>query len=465
MAGASVLVVERAPEQMAGGNTRVSAQGYLQHSSWDGARKYISALHPEGLPSGMAEAWADGIMRVTPWLESLGATPSVLRGPLGVADFPELDGASTVRKMFVGDEAGYSHLWELLSSCVRTLQIPVAFESAVRSLVLSKEGVVRGAVVEDRHGTVRELRSRSGVVLCTGGFGAAPGRYCPTTSWLAGSCTSGTPFNTGDGISLAVEAGAALWHMDEGAGPEFAFRHPESGRAVSVRVLGRRSEPIGGMVLVDGRGRRFCDEKRRSHHGLVRSGSGWERQSLPERMFMVFDDAEFESGPLMALSGRQGWPGVVDRQRWSADNLRELRAGWIVAGRDVVELADAIGVPRAALSETISVWNDACANSRPDEYGRVVGRTAFDSSRTFALPISRSLLNTFGGPVRDASGRVVDVGGRPVPGLYAAGELGSIFSKLYQGSSNLAECLVFGRIAARSALAVGVSRSGGDERR
>ena len=44
-------------------------------------------------------------------------------------------------------------------------------------------------------------------------------------------------------------------------------------------------------------------------------------------------------------------------------------------------------------------------------------------------------------------------GGAPIPRLYSAGELGSIDSYLYQGTGNIGECLVFGRLAARNAVA------------
>ena len=62
------------------------------------------------------------------------------------------------------------------------------------------------------------------------------------------------------------------------------------------------------------------------------------------------------------------------------------------------------------------------------------------------------VINTQGGPVHDARQRVLDPFGRPVPRLYAAGELGSVFGHVYLAGGNLAECFVGGRNAARSAL-------------
>ena len=59
--------------------------------------------------------------------------------------------------------------------------------------------------------------------------------------------------------------------------------------------------------------------------------------------------------------------------------------------------------------------------------------------------------NTQGGPVHDAEQRVLDPFGRPLPGLYAAGELGSAFGHLYMSGGNLAECFIGGAIAGRRA--------------
>ena len=59
--------------------------------------------------------------------------------------------------------------------------------------------------------------------------------------------------------------------------------------------------------------------------------------------------------------------------------------------------------------------------------------------------------NTQGGPVHDERQRVIDVFGKPVPSLYAAGELGSVLGHLYLSGGNLAECFDGGRIAGRAA--------------
>jgi predicted oxidoreductase len=70
-----------------------------------------------------------------------------------------------------------------------------------------------------------------------------------------------------------------------------------------------------------------------------------------------------------------------------------------------------------------------------------------------AVELSPSMLNTQGGPRRNARSQIVRPDGSPIPRLYSAGELGSIYSHLYQGTGNIGECLAFGRIAGRNAAA------------
>ena len=53
--------------------------------------------------------------------------------------------------------------------------------------------------------------------------------------------------------------------------------------------------------------------------------------------------------------------------------------------------------------------------------------------------------------MHDAQQRIIDVYGKPIPRLYAAGELGSSFGHLYLSGGNIAECFVTGRIAGRNA--------------
>lgn len=70
-----------------------------------------------------------------------------------------------------------------------------------------------------------------------------------------------------------------------------------------------------------------------------------------------------------------------------------------------------------------------------------------DLRQIIAIKMSNDVLNTQGGPERDQYARVLNSNGEPIPHLYSAGELGGICANQYQGGNNLAECLIWGKIA------------------
>lgn len=71
----------------------------------------------------------------------------------------------------------------------------------------------------------------------------------------------------------------------------------------------------------------------------------------------------------------------------------------------------------------------------------------------YAIEVKPQILNTQGGPRRNKYGQVLNIKGKPIPGLYSAGELGSIYSDCYQGGGNLGECIAFGCTAGKSVAA------------
>ena len=116
-------------------------------------------------------------------------------------------------------------------------------------------------------------------------------------------------------------------------------------------------------------------------------------------------------------------------------------------------LASAISVDSAALEATITRWNGFCAAGHDAEFGRTKMMTPIAQGPFYAVEMSPSMLNTQGGPRRNEKAQIVRPDGTPIPRLYSSRELGSIYSYLYQGTGNLGECLAFGRVAARNAVA------------
>lgn len=116
-------------------------------------------------------------------------------------------------------------------------------------------------------------------------------------------------------------------------------------------------------------------------------------------------------------------------------------------------LASVVGLDPAALGDSVSRWNRSCNSKRDADFGRTLMMAPIVDGPFYAIELSPSMLNTQGGPRRNETGQIVRPDGTPIPRLYSAGELGSIYSYLYQGTGNIGECLAFGRISGRNAVA------------
>ena len=134
--------------------------------------------------------------------------------------------------------------------------------------------------------------------------------------------------------------------------------------------------------------------------------------------------------------------------------MAELQKGWIVRGETVAELASSISVPPAILENTVQLWNRYCEAGNDSDFGRnPLELVPLDRPPFYAIKLFPGGSNTLGGPRRSSKAQVVNPFSEPIPGLYAAGECGSIFGMLYPaGGGNLAECIAFGRIAAENAV-------------
>jgi 3-oxosteroid 1-dehydrogenase len=139
-----------------------------------------------------------------------------------------------------------------------------------------------------------------------------------------------------------------------------------------------------------------------------------------------------------------------------------LRNGWIVLGATLAELAanirahpDNRGMMDAAtLTQQVETWNRYCAAKHdPDFDAEPETMGALHAPPYYAIPLYPDGPNTKGGLRANARRDVLDWDDTPSPRLYAAGEICSVFQFMYQGRGNLAECIVFGRIAGQNAAA------------
>ncbi|MDA7949266.1 MAG: FAD-binding protein [Hyphomicrobiaceae bacterium] len=454
-AGAEVLILEKAPEEHAGGNTRVAAQGYLNTSCVEKGATYLRELcGPYKVPEDMIRVWAEEMTRNTAWVKSLGGDPQEHQfQPEGI-EYPELPGSDCVHKFHDGPTYGYSLTWKRFESFVLEREIPVLYETPGRNLIQHPETKEILGVKAERDGKLVLVKARKAVVLTCGGFENNQEMIRTYLSGLPYCYPSGSPYNEGDGITMALGVGADLWHMNNyAAGPSMALKVPGIPTTFSMQVMHYAKEFPGTLILVGPDAHRFVDEKYKTRHGKVPFNGSWRTLQIPCPMYMIFDQTLMSAAPLYNKEPAAGWTPVIEAYDWSDDNSAELEKGWIKQGRTISALAQTIGLEGRTLEETVERWNGFARAGEDSDFGRTVMLTPFDDGPYYAVELSPAMLNTQGGPRRNEKGQIVRPDGTPIPRLYSAGELGSIFSYLYQGTGNIGESLAFGRISGRNAAA------------
>jgi succinate dehydrogenase/fumarate reductase flavoprotein subunit len=401
----------------------------------------------------MIKVWSEEMCQNNDWLRSLGGDPQEHQHPPAGIEFPDLPGSDCVHKFHDGPTYGYSYTWQLFERLVKQRPIPILYETPGRELI--QDGITKEILgVRALKGNQSvNVKARKGVVLTCGGFENNQQMIRDYLPGVPYCYTSGSPYNEGDGITMAMSVGADLWHMNNFAGPSLALKVPEVRTSFSMQALHYSKETPGGMIVVGPDGRRFADEKFRTRHGKVPMNGKWMPLATPCPMYQIFDHTLFSAGPLYDGHPSHGWTQIVERYDWSKDNSAELAKGWIKTADNLASLAALVGLNPATLQETVGRWNGMCEAKRDADFGRTLMVAPIVRGPFYAIELSPSMLNTQGGPRRDEKARIVRPDGSPIPRLYSAGELGSIYSYLYQGTGNIGECLAFGRVSGRNAAA------------
>ncbi|MBC8338176.1 MAG: FAD-binding protein [Rhodospirillales bacterium] len=454
LGGADVLILEKAPEGKEGGNTRIAAQGYLNTSSAEKAAAYLKALcGPRTVPDEMIRVWAEEMCLNNDWLAGLGGDPQEHQHQPEGIEFPDLPGSDCVHKFHDGPTYGYSLTWKRFESLVKERPIPIIYETPARELIQDRTTRDILGVRAENGGKSFFVKARKAVILTCGGFENNQEMIRKYLPGLPYCYASGTPYNEGDGISMALAVGADLWHMDNYAGPSMALKVPEIPTTFSMQALHFSKVMPGGMIVVGPDARRFADEKFKTRHGKVLLNGAWRPLPIQCPMYMVFDQTMMAAGPLYNKTPNRGWTAVIERYDWSDDNSAELEKGWIKRADTPGALAKIIGLDPEALTETVEHWNALAEAGKDTDFGRALMLAPLKEGPCYAVELSPSMINTQGGPRRNEKGQIVQPDGTPIPRLYSAGELGSIYSYLYQGTGNIGECLAFGRISGRNATA------------
>lgn len=309
------------------------------------------------------------------------------------------------------------------------------------------------------NGAERAIAARRGVVLACGGFEAS---MAMKEQFLEGKpvFNAAARTNTGDGIRMAQDLGAALWHMWHVHGA-YGFRHTDPDYPYAMRVKrfpdwfpGEQHKTRLKMawILLDQGGKRFMSEYQPYTQDTgVRPLHYYDpvtQRSPRNPAFLICDEAGRKMYPLgKATSNDEGI-----RYEWSDDNLKEVGLGILKRADTLEGLAAALGLEPGSVLASVSRWNEMCAAGGDADFGRPAGSmTPIMQPPFYGAPVWATLSNTQGGPVHDAQSRIIDVYGAPIPRLYAAGELGSAFGHLYLSGGNIAECFVTGRIAGGNA--------------
>ncbi len=447
-AGAKVVILEKMKKEFEGGNSKVSGNMWWTPTDLPQALQYIGALSYGLTGKECIQTLAEEMLKLNDWLDTLG----IKHTPLGIfqPEHPELPGAACVRT-WSNNGSSDGRLYIPLREQVAKRNVEVMYESPAKALIQMPSREIAGLRAEVA-GKPYFIKARKGVILCCGGFEfdfEMQKQFLP--GWpIYGQ---GSPGNTGDGIRMAQQVGAALWHMNNPLAGLGGMVVPELDPVViPINVA-------GASIRVDKFGKRFMSENRPSRHGFGQKeylmffdGVAGDFTRLP--CYSIFDETARLRGPL-ASARKFGWFGWYSGYEWSRDNSKEIEKGWIVKGETVAELAAKLGMKGEDLGGTIARYNEYCKTGVDPEFGRPKqSLVALEKAPFYAVKLFPTMVNTQGGPKRNSKCQVVDPYDQPIPRLYSAGELGSFWGWMYNGGGNNAECLCTGQIAARNAVAL-----------
>ena len=285
-----------------------------------------------------------------------------------------------------------------------------------------------------------EVYGTKGVILATGDYASDYDMCADLCPWVVGTHNYYNPnYNTGDGHKMVVWAGGKIED-----GPHTKMLHDFDAGPASMADM-----PF--LALKDN-GERFCDEATTPMSLMCNylRGSedcGWYTQ--------VFDNDY--------LTATEGWPGKavdeeamqnympeVDSEKvgvlpyythtYKADTLEELAAKLEVT--DV----DAFVASVARYNELCDGGEDLDFGKKPEDLQRV------EKAPFYAIQITPNTNDSFGALAISTNAEVLDADRNPIPGLYSAGEFGSVWCNMYQGGGNLSECVQCARIAGEDML-------------
>jgi flavocytochrome c len=313
--------------------------------------------------------------------------------------------------------------------------VEILYETKGESLI-QEDGRVVGVIAKNPDGSKLTVKANKGVIIATGGFSKNAQlvmEYRNAEKWPLldeNSVSTNMDSIRGEGIIMAREIGADVVDMDQ---MQFLYLgQPKTGLLSGVFNVSAEV-----TVFVNKEGKRFVAEDARRD---VISSAVFAQE---DGMMYMLHSAESLSDPANQLN----IDGIPMKE------LLDIGAyGW-KQGDTLEELAKEIGVPAENLVQTIAEYNEA-VDTKNDPFGRTLLNVKMEKGPFYAIPRVPALHHTMGGLRIDTLARVLDTKGEPIPGLYAGGEVtGGIHGGNRLGGNAVTDTVVFGRLAAQSAVA------------
>jgi flavocytochrome c len=437
-AGASVIVFEKM--KVTGGNTRISDGGVAAPNNYLQKKRGIDdspeLFYEDMLRAGLGLNHPDLVKVVA---EKATEAIDWTRDTLGVKYLDRLDrfgGHSVARCLTTRIHSGADFI-KAQSTLLKQNRVEIRTRCLLTRLQTDSQGAVHGVQIrsdykfpEDNSGIVRNIHANRAVILATGGFGNdIQFRMIQNPALDESVGSTNHRGATAEGLIAALELRAAPVHLSWiqlgpwGCADENGYGRGASFASYSVYPTGILIDPATGQRIVN----EWADRRRRC-------------------------DAIFKAGHICV--------GIVDADgaELAAESLQHcLKRGYVKPFATLAELASAFEMPDGQLEMTVKSYNNRVREGGQDPFGKppAHGAKPLVKPPFYAIRLWPKVHYTPGGVGINSKAQVIDHNNRPIPHLFAAGEVcGGIHGASRLGSCSLTECIVFGRIAGQQATAI-----------
>ena len=298
----------------------------------------------------------------------------------------------------------------------------------VQDLILNDKGRVIGVTATDKVGNKYEFTSKDGVILATGGYSQNKEMRQKSAPHLTPEMVStNQPGATGDGIVIATRHGADTTGMNYVQ--VYPLATPGTG---ALQGRARKMSGLDDVIDVNKNGERFVKEDARRDEFVAAI------KKQPGGVVYDINDSSI----------------VKPLNSFNEDVETLVSIGRIYKADSLADLAKQLGMPADKLEATVAEFNKMVEAKNDPKFGRKLFDRTIVKPPFYATPRAPSIHHTMGGLQISTNAQVLDKKGKPIPGLYAAGEVtGGIHGSNRLGGNATADVLTFGRIAAKSAVA------------